>query len=55
MARLASPRGRGARRRIAALAALAVAATGPGAVRSAGAADLPTSIATGWQGYKGAF
>ncbi|MFD0343855.1 FG-GAP-like repeat-containing protein [Streptomyces sp. NPDC127117] len=46
MARLASPRGRGARRRIAALAALTVVAAGLGTVQSAGAADLPTPIGT---------
>ncbi|MFJ2789755.1 FG-GAP-like repeat-containing protein [Streptomyces sp. NPDC087290] len=46
MARLASPRGRGARRRTAALAALTVVAAGLGTVPSAVAADAPTPIAT---------
>ncbi|MDK0520999.1 FG-GAP-like repeat-containing protein [Streptomyces sp. ML-6] len=46
MARLASSPGRGARRRIAALAALTVAAAGLGTVPNAVAADAPAPIAT---------
>ncbi|WP_371665533.1 VCBS repeat-containing protein [Streptomyces sp. NBC_01108] len=46
MARLAFPRGRGARRRVAALAALTVVAAGLGTVPGAVAADAPAPIAT---------